>query len=206
MRQRGYLDSRQMAATFDVLRPNDLIFNYVVSNWLMGEDPAPFDILAWNGDSTRMPAAMHSFYLRSLYMRNELARGEMEVAGQQLSLSSVKNDTYVVGAINDHIVPWHGSYKTLALMGGKVHYVLTSGGHIAGIVNPPGPKAWFEATSHAAADPEKWRAAAAKHNGSWWRDWAEWADSRAGELIKPPHMGSQRYPAIADAPGEYVHG
>jgi polyhydroxyalkanoate synthase len=189
-----------------MLRANDLIFNYVVSNWLMGEDPPPFDILAWNGDSTRMPATMHSFYLRSLYMRNELARGEMEVAGQQLSLSSVKNDTYVVGAINDHIVPWHGSYKTLALMGGKVHYVLTSGGHIAGIVNPPGPKAWFEATSHAAADPEKWRAAAAKHNGSWWQDWAEWSSARAGEHIKPPHMGSRRYPAIADAPGEYVHG
>jgi polyhydroxyalkanoate synthase len=206
MAAKGVLEASQMSGTFDMLRANDLIFNYVVSNWLMGENPAPFDILAWNGDSTRMPAAMHSFYLRSLYMRNELARGELELAGQQLSLSSVKNDTYVVGAINDHIVPWHGSYKTLALMGGKVHYVLTSGGHIAGIVNPPGPKAWFEATSHAAADPEKWRAAAAKHNGSWWQDWAEWSSARAGELIKPPHVGSHRYPAIADAPGEYVHG
>jgi polyhydroxyalkanoate synthase subunit PhaC len=206
MAAKGVLDASQMSGTFDMLRANDLIFNYVVSNWLMGENPPPFDILAWNGDSTRMPAAMHSFYLRSLYMRNELARGEMEVAGQQIPLSSVKNDTYVVGAINDHIVPWHGSYKTLALMGGKVHYVLTSGGHIAGIVNPPGPKAWFEATSHAAADPEKWRAAAAKHSGSWWQDWAEWSSARAGELIKPPHMGSHRYPAIGDAPGEYVHG
>jgi poly[(R)-3-hydroxyalkanoate] polymerase subunit PhaC len=206
MAAKGVLDASQMSGTFDMLRANDLIFNYVVSNWLMGENPAPFDILAWNGDSTRMPAAMHSFYLRSLYMRNELARGELELAGQQLSLSSVKNDTYVVGAVNDHIVPWHGSYKTLALMGGKVHYVLTSGGHIAGIVNPPGPKAWFEATSHAATDPEKWRAAAAKHNGSWWQDWTEWSDPRAGERIKPPHMGSHRYPAVADAPGDYVHG
>jgi polyhydroxyalkanoate synthase subunit PhaC len=206
MAAKGVLDASQMSGTFDMLRANDLIFNYVVSNWLMGENPPPFDILAWNGDSTRMPAAMHSFYLRSLYMRNELARGEMEVAGQQIPLSSVKNDTYVVGAINDHIVPWHGSYKTLALMGGKVHYVLTSGGHIAGIVNPPGPKAWFEATSHAVAHPEKWRAAAAKHNGSWWQDWAEWSSARAGELIKPPHMGNHRYPAIGDAPGEYVHG
>ena len=135
-----------MAGTFDILRANDLIFNYVVSNWLMGQDPPAFDILAWNGDSTRMPAAMHSFYLRSLYMRNELARGELELAGQRLSLASVKNDTYVVGAINDHIVPWHGSFKTTGLMGGKVRYVLSSGGHIAGIVNPPGPKAWYEAT------------------------------------------------------------
>ena len=206
MAAKGVLDASQMSGTFDMLRANDLIFNYVISNWLMGEEPPPFDILAWNGDSTRMPSAMHSFYLRSLYMRNELARGEMEVAGQQLSLSSVKNDTYVVGAINDHIVPWHGSYKTLGLMGGKVHYVLTSGGHIAGIVNPPGPKAWYEATSHAVADPEKWRAAAAKHNGSWWQDWAEWSSARSGERIKPPSMGSHKYPATTDAPGEYVHG
>ena len=145
MAEKGVLEASQMAGTFDMLRANDLIFNYVVSNWLMGQEPPAFDILAWNGDSTRMPSAMHSFYLRSLYMRNELARGELELLGQQLSLSSVKNDTYVVGAINDHIVPWHGSYKTGGLMGGKVRYVLSSGGHIAGIVNPPGPKAWHEA-------------------------------------------------------------
>ena len=118
----------------------------------------------------------------------------------------MKNDTYVVGAINDHIVPWHSSYKTIALMGGKVRYVLSSGGHIAGIVNPPGPKAWYEATSHAVGDPEKWRASAAKHNGSWWQDWTEWSSPRAGELVAPPAMGSDRYPPVADAPGEYVHG
>ena len=119
MKEKGVLEGSQMAGTFDILRANDLIFNYVVSSWLMGQDPPAFDILAWNGDSTRMPAAMHSFYLRSLYMRNELAVGEMELAGQHLSLSDVKNDTYVVGAINDHIVPWHGSYKTGGLLGGK---------------------------------------------------------------------------------------
>ena len=112
MAEKGVLEASQMAGTFDMLRANDLIFSYVVSNWLMGQEPPAFDILAWNGDSTRMPSAMHSFYLRSLYMRNELARGELELLGQQLSLSSVKSDTYVVGAINDHIVPWHGSYKT----------------------------------------------------------------------------------------------
>jgi polyhydroxyalkanoate synthase subunit PhaC len=139
-------------------------------------------------------------------MRNELARGEMELAGQRLSLAGVKNDTYVVGAVNDHIVPWHGSFKTIGLMGGKVRYVLSSGGHIAGIVNPPGPKAWFEATSHTHADPEEWRASASKHHGSWWQDWAEWSGDRAGERVAPPPMGSRRYPAIADAPGEYVHG
>jgi polyhydroxyalkanoate synthase len=206
MAEKGVLEGSQMAGTFDILRANDLIFNYVVSNWLMGQDPPAFDILAWNGDSTRMPAAMHSFYLRSLYMRNELATGELELAGQQLSLSSVKNDTYVVGAINDHIVPWHGSYKTGGLMGGKVRYVLSSGGHIAGIVNPPGPKAWYEAADFTGADPETWRQAASKHKGSWWEDWTVWADERAGALVKPPAMGNKKYPAISDAPGEYVFG
>jgi polyhydroxyalkanoate synthase len=206
MAAKGVLEGSQMAGTFDILRANDLIFNYVVSNWLMGQDPPAFDILAWNGDSTRMPAAMHSFYLRSLYMRNELARGELELAGQRLSLASVKNDTYVVGAINDHIVPWHGSFKTTGLMGGTVRYVLSSGGHIAGIVNPPGPKAWYETGEDSTADPEAWRAAGTKHSGSWWQDWTEWSDARAGAHTTPPAMGSRRYPALGDAPGDYVKG
>jgi polyhydroxyalkanoate synthase len=210
MAAKGVLEGSQMAGTFDILRANDLIFSYVVSNWLMGQDPPAFDILAWNGDSTRMPAAMHSFYLRSLYMRNELARGELELAGQRLSLSDVRNDTYVVGAINDHIVPWHGSYKTIGLMGGNVRYVLSSGGHIAGIVNPPGPKAWFEVADESdgvpAADAEAWQASASRHRGSWWEDWTAWSDARAGEYIKPPPMGGRRHRPIADAPGEYVFG
>jgi polyhydroxyalkanoate synthase len=206
MAEKGFLEGGDMAGTFNLLRANDLIFNYVVTNWLMGQDPPAFDILAWNGDSTRLPAAMHSFYLRSLYLRNELAEGKMEMAGQRLSLSDVTNDTYVVGAINDHIVPWHSSYKTCELLGGTVRYVLSSGGHIAGIVNPPGPKAWFEATDHAPADAEEWRAAAAKHRGSWWEDWTKWAGRRAGDRVKPPAMGSSTYPAAGDAPGEYVLG
>ena len=202
----GVLEGGQMAGTFDILRANDLIFNYVVSNWLMGQDPPAFDILAWNGDNTRMPAAMHSFYLRSLYMRNELARGELELAGQKLSLSAVTNDTYVVGAINDHIVPWHASYKTGGLVGGTVRYVLSSGGHIAGIVNPPGPKAWYEAAEYTGADAETWRRENSKHKGSWWEDWTAWSDARAGALVKPPPMGSKQNRAIADAPGDYVFG
>jgi polyhydroxyalkanoate synthase len=202
----GFLEGSQMAGTFDMLRANDLIFNYVVSSWLMGQDPPTFDILAWNGDNTRMPAAMHSFYLRSLYMRNELAQGEMELAGQRLSLSDVTNDTYVVSAINDHIVPWHASYKAGGLMGGSARYVLSSGGHIAGIVNPPGPKAWYEAGDFDGAEAEAWRRAASKHKGSWWEDWTIWSAARAGELIEPPAMGSKQNPAIGDAPGEYVFG
>jgi polyhydroxyalkanoate synthase subunit PhaC len=207
MQERGVLEGRQMATTFDALRPNDLIFNYVVSNWLLGQDPPAFDILAWNSDNTRMPAAMHAFYLRSLYLRNELARGIMEVKGQRLSLADVTNDAYVVGAINDHIVPWPASYKTAGQMGGDVRYVLSSGGHIAGIVNPPGPKPWYEvAKPPNPATADQWRQAAEHHGGSWWEDWARWAGRRAGRRIQPPPMGSERYPAIADAPGSYIYG
>ena len=207
MEQQGVLEGRQMATTFDALRPNDLIFNYVVSNWLLGQDPPAFDILAWNSDNTRMPATMHAFYLRSLYLRNELARGVLEVKGQRLSLADVGNDVYVVGAINDHIVPWPASYKATALMGGNVRYVLSSGGHIAGIVNPPGPKAWYEvAKTPNPATAHQWREAAEHLSGSWWEDWAKWAGRRAGRRTDPPPMGSEKYPAIGDAPGTYVHG
>ena len=196
-----------MAGTFDMLRANDLIFNYVASNWLMGQQPPAFDILAWNGDSTRMPAAMHSFYLRSLYLRNELAMGELELAGQRLSLATSRATRYVVGAVNDHIVPWQASYKATRLLGGHVRYVLSSGGHIAGIVNPPGPKAWYVAgRAGPASAAEQWRAAAASKDGSWWADWADWAGARAGELVPPPSMGSRRYPPLGDAPGSYIHG
>ena len=206
MAAKGYLEGSQMAVTFDILRANDLIFNYVVSNWLMGEDPPVFDILAWNSDSTRMPAAMHTFYLHHLYLRNELAKGEMELAGQQLSLSDVKNDTYVVGAVNDHIVPWHASYETTRLLGGSVRYVLSSGGHIAGIVNPPGPKAWYQASARTPASADEWHASATRHSGSWWEDWTQWSEKRSGHRVAPPPVGSERYPAIADAPGSYIHG
>jgi polyhydroxyalkanoate synthase len=207
MEQQGVLEGRQMAGTFDALRPNDLIFNYVVSNWLLGQDPPAFDILAWNSDNTRMPAAMHAFYLRSLYLRNELARGVLAVRGQRLSLGDITSDAYVVGAINDHIVPWHASYKTTGLLGGNVRYVLSSGGHIAGIVNPPGPKAWYEvAKPPNPAAAAQWREAAVHHSGSWWDDWASWAGRRAGRRTAPPPMGSDRYPALADAPGSYIHG
>ncbi len=207
MEEQGVLEGKQMATTFDALRPNDLIFNYVVSNWLLGQDPPAFDILAWNSDNTRMPATMHAFYLRSLYLRNELARGVMEIKGRQLSLADVGNDVYVVGAINDHIVPWPASYKTTGLMGGDVRYVLSSGGHIAGIVNPPGPKAWYEAaTTPNPVTADQWREAAERHSGSWWEDWAKWAGRRAGRRTDPPPMGSEKYPAIADAPGSYVQG
>jgi polyhydroxyalkanoate synthase len=206
MSRSGVMRGDQMALTFDVLRANDLIFNYVVSNWLMGQQPPAFDILAWNADSTRLPAAMHSFYLRALYGQNQLARGELELAGQRLSLADMKNDTYIVGAVNDHIVPWPSSYKSTGLLGGDVRYVLTSGGHIAGIVNPPSPKAWYQVSNSNPPEPSQWREAAERHSGSWWEDWVGWSDARAGELAAPPPLGTDRYPPLGEAPGDYIHG
>ncbi len=206
MAREGVMSGTKMAATFDVLRANDLIFNYVVSNWLMGQRPPAFDILAWNADSTRLPAAMHSFYLHSLYEKNQLASGELVLAGQPLSLKDIKCDTYLVGAVNDHIVPWMSSYKATGLLGGSVRYVLSSGGHIAGIVNPPSQKAWYQVGEHYRQHATQWREGAERRAGSWWEDWAAWSDSRAGQLIAPPQMGSERFPALGPAPGDYVRG
>ncbi len=151
MARLGYLKGSEMAGTFDLLRPNDLIFNYVVSNWLMGRQPPAFDILAWNADSTRMPAAMHSFYLRACYVQNQLAKGEMVLAGQRLDLADVDQDLYIVSAINDHIVPWTSSYATIKHVSGDIRFVLSSGGHIAGIVNPPSPEAWYQTAEDQTA-------------------------------------------------------
>jgi polyhydroxyalkanoate synthase len=206
MARKGYLDAPAMSRTFDALRPNELIFNYVVSNWLLGESPPAFDILAWNSDSTRMPAAMHSFYLRSCYLENRLARGELTLAGEPIHLDAVKGDVYVVSAINDHIVPWRSAYETRRLLGGDVRFVLSSGGHIAGIVNPPGPKPWYLADGADSASPDEWHESATRHQGSWWEDWTAWSSSRAGRRVPPPPVGSERYPAIDEAPGRYVRG
>ena len=208
MRKAGVLEGKSMAGTFDVLRANDLIFNYVVSSWLMGQDPPRFDILVWNADNTRMPAAMHGFYLRNFYLENKLAAGTLEIAGTVLDLSTIKSPTYVVSAVNDHIVPWQSAYRTTGLVSGPVRFVLGNGGHIAGIVSPPGPKAWHLAAPASAALPASasaWRDTAERTNGSWWEDWALWSEQNSGALGEVPPMGSTRYPALDQAPGRYVH-
>jgi polyhydroxyalkanoate synthase subunit PhaC len=206
MARKGYLDGADMAGTFNALRANDLIFSYVASNWLMGEQPPAFDLLAWNTDSTRLPAAMHSWYLRSCYMENQLAEGTMVLGGQRLDLGAVKPDTYVVAAERDHIVPWRSSYRTTGLLGGDVRYVLASGGHIAGIVSPPDPKAWVMTSDENPPTAEEWREAASREGESWWEDWSRWMADRAGPLGKLPRVGSRRHRVLADGPGEYVHG
>jgi polyhydroxyalkanoate synthase len=206
MARTGYMDGADMTGAFNALRANDLIFSYVTSNWLMGKPPPAFDLLAWNEDSTRLPAAMHSWYLRSCYVENQLAEGTMELGGQRLDLGAVKPDTYVVSAERDHIVPWRSSYRTTGLLGGDVRYVLVSGGHIAGIVSPPDPKAWVMSSDENPATAEDWRAAATRQSESWWEDWSRWMSQRAGPHGKPSRVGSRRHPVLADGPGEYVHG
>jgi polyhydroxyalkanoate synthase subunit PhaC len=205
MAQTGYLPADSMAGTFDLLRANDLIFNYIGPNWLEGKTPPAFDILAWNGDSTRMPAAMHSYYLRHFYLDNELSRGELEVLGERLSLKEITNDTFIVAAENDHIAPWKTSFASTQLLGGDVTFTLSTAGHIAGVVNPPSPKAkhWV-ASDEAAADPDVWRQRATEVQGSWWETWTEWIGERAGGMRTPPPTGSDAHPPLGDAPGTYV--
>lgn len=204
--EKGYLAGQDMSFSFDLLRANDLIFNYVVSRWLKGEPPPAFDMLAWNEDSTHLTEAMYEQYMFSLYSENELATGRFQLKGQQLELSDITNDAYVVGAINDHIVPWQASYASVRLLGGAVRYALSSGGHIAGIVNPPNPKAWCEIADADVLpdDPTAWRETAARLPYTWWEDWIGWTNDRAGALIDPPSMGSAKYPPMEEAPGHYV--
>jgi polyhydroxyalkanoate synthase subunit PhaC len=206
MNKRGYLDSDKMAHTFDALRANDLIFSYVANNWLMGKKPPAFDLLVWNKDSTRMPAKMHSEYLRACYLNNEFARGEFVVDGQKLVPGKVDVDTYVLSAVDDHIVPWVAGYQTTQLLGGQKRFVLSSSGHIAGIVNPPGPKPkhWVNETE-LPPDPLEWRAGAEVRDTTWWEDWATWVAGQGGAMVPAPDRpGSDAFPPIEAAPGRYV--
>ncbi|HVW31455.1 MAG TPA: alpha/beta fold hydrolase, partial [Acidimicrobiia bacterium] len=206
MAKRGFLDSNEMSRTFDFMRANDLIWSYVASSWLMGEDPPAFDILAWNEDGTRMPAAMHSFYLRACYIENQLARGVMTLAQTPLDLRRVTADAYVLAAKEDHIAPWRSAYKTTQLLPGNVRFTLSSSGHIAGIVNPPSPKAVHWTNPSNPPDPTDWLAGATEHKGSWWEDWTAWIGERSGAKGPAPALGSTKYPVVDDAPGKYVFG
>jgi poly[(R)-3-hydroxyalkanoate] polymerase subunit PhaC len=205
MNKKGFMDAADMARTFSALRANDLVFQYVSNNWLQGNKPPAFDLLAWNEDSTRMPARMHSEYLRSCFLRNEFARGEFEIAGDRLDPGLVDIDTYVLAAVDDHIVPWLSGYKTAQLLGGKTRFVLSTSGHIAGVINPPSPKAKHWVNETLPADAHEWKANADLVDGTWWEDWAAWIADRGGELIPAPdHEGSDDYPPIEKAPGTYV--
>jgi polyhydroxyalkanoate synthase len=205
MARRGYLRATELSTTFDLLRANDLIWNYVASNWLMGERPPAFDVLAWNQDGVRMPARMFAFYLRYCYLENQLARGEMNLAGTRLNLDAITEHVYLVAAKEDHIVPWASAYRSTQLLASPRRFVLTSSGHIAGIVNPPNGKGRYWTNEALPPDPNAWLAGTAEHSDSWWDDWTTWIAERAGERRAPPSLGSDRYPALGPAPGVYVH-
>ena len=205
MAKRGFLESTEMAHTFDLLRANDLVFQYVVNNWLMGERPPSFDLLAWNADGTRMPAKMHSEYLRSCFLHNEFAEGELAIGGERLDPAKIEIDTYVLSAVDDHIVPWISGYKTTQLLGGHNRFVLSTSGHIAGIVNPPSPKAKHWTNDDLPPDPEDWKAGAQLRDETWWEDWARWIAERGGPKVAARKtLGSAGYPVLEDAPGSYV--
>jgi polyhydroxyalkanoate synthase len=205
MGEKGYLDASAMARTFDALRANDLIWNYVSSGWLMGEAPAAFDLLAWNADSTRMPARMHGEYLQACYVSNRLARGTMRMLGRRVRLDTIRQDAYYVAAEQDHITPWASCYDSSRLLAGEVRFILSSSGHIAGIVNPPGGRRTFRTGEERPAAAQRWLAASTLHEGTWWNDWASWMRPRSGRRGAPPPLGNADYPVLCAAPGTYVH-
>jgi polyhydroxyalkanoate synthase len=208
MNQAGYLDGADMASAFRLLRPNNLIWHYVMHSYLYGEELPPSDVLFWNCDTTRMPAAMHEFYLRELYLNNRLVRpGELAIGGRRLDLGAIAQPLYAVGAEQDHIAPWKQTFRLCGLSGGSARYVLATSGHILGIINPPvtPPKRrYWVAEATGQRDAEAWREGAKKPSGSWWEDWARWLSERCGPLGPPPSLGNRQYPPLEAAPGRYV--
>ncbi len=205
-REKGILDGAEMARVFAWMRPNDLVWNYWVNNYLLGADPPAFDILFWNADSTRLPAKLHADFL-DLYLRNPLpAAGETRVLGKPIDLKKVRVPTYVLAGITDHIVPWQAAYRSTRIFGGRPQFVLSSSGHIQSIVNPVGnAKAAYFAGGPAGDDPNAWLKGATQSRGSWWEHWAEWLGRHAGERRPAPEkLGSPTHRPGAAAPGRYV--
>jgi polyhydroxyalkanoate synthase len=206
MSKRGYLEGSEMAATFNMLRSNDLIWSFVINNYLMGRDPFPFDLLYWNSDSTRMPAAMHSYYLRNFYLKNLLAQpGGIRLNGVSIDLAKVRTPVYFASTQEDHIAPWRSTYAGARLFSGPVRFVLGGSGHIAGIVNPPAANKYsYWAHAKLPAAPEDWLNSATQQPGSWWPDWAGWVAQQGGGKVTARIPGKGRLKALEDAPGAYV--
>jgi poly(3-hydroxyalkanoate) synthetase len=205
-RQKGVLDGADMARVFAWLRPNDLIWNYWVNNYLMGNDPPAFDILFWNADTTRLPAALHADFL-DLYVRNPLTQaGSTTVLGRPIDLRQVDCPTYVVAGLTDHIVPWQAAYRTTQMLGGRPEFVLSSSGHIQSIVNPPGnPKAAYVSGGRTAQDPQQWLRGASEAKGTWWEHWTRWVAGQSGRQVPAPErLGSRKHRPLEPAPGRYV--
>jgi len=205
-RSSGVMDGESMAAVFTWMRPNDLVWNYWVNDYLMGKKPAPFDILAWNADKTNLPAALHNQFL-DMFATNMLAhpRG-MTVLGSPVDLSQVKVDTYITGGTTDHLTPWRGCYASTQLLGGHCTFVLANTGHIQTLICPPGnPKSKYWVGGEPGPDPDAWKASAEERSGTWWGHWADWVIERSeGEVPAPEELGSDAHPVLGNAPGTYV--
>ena len=213
MARQGYLDSRRMSGAFQLLRSKDLIWSRMVRSYLLGERPAMFDLMAWNADATRMPARMHSEYLRRLFLNNDLAASRYEAGGRPVSLRDIRVPVFAVSTTGDHVAPWRSVYKIQALTDADVTFVLSNGGHNAGIVSPPGtPRREHQIATHRGnenyVDPDAWRDQAEHHDGSWWPCWRSWLDRHSGSPVAPPGMGApgKGLMPLCDAPGTYVFG
>ena len=208
MRARGYLDGAEMAATFRLLRANPLIWHYVVQGWLCGERPPPHDVLYWNMDTTRMPCRMHEFYLRAMYLKNDLVKPDaLTLAGEPIDLARIHVPLYQVATEDDHIAPWRQTFRINGHVTGHKRFVLSSSGHILGIVNPPvtPPKRHYRVgPAHRGQTADAWHATAEHREGSWWEDWSAWLAVYCGEPDTPPPLATAALPKLADAPGTYV--
>jgi polyhydroxyalkanoate synthase len=207
----GVLPGSKMAGAFNMLRANDLIWSFVINNYLLGKQPMPFDLLYWNSDTTRMPEKLHLSYLRNCYKENALALGKMEMAGVKLDLSKVKVPVYLQSAKEDHIAPANSVFKSVNLFGGPVRFIIAGSGHIAGVINPPAAKKYqywtndsFEKKSGGAKDIESWRTGSTEHPGSWWPDWDVWLSKLSGKKIAARQPGTGKLKVLGDAPGTYV--
>ncbi len=201
----GILEGRKMATTFNMLRANDLIWSFVVNNYLLGKSPVPFDLLYWNSDTTRMPEATHLFYLREFYKNNALARGQMVLAGEKLDLAKVKLPIYLQAAREDHIAPCRSVYKSTRLFKGPIRFVIAGSGHIAGVINPPDAKKYqYWTNDFLPPTVEEWQGGAVEHPGSWWPDWSAWLAPLSGPKVPARKPGSGKLKPLGSAPGSYV--
>ncbi|MDH5246409.1 MAG: alpha/beta fold hydrolase, partial [Betaproteobacteria bacterium] len=211
MWEQGFLDTKQMAGAFQILRSNDLVWSRMVREYLMGERAAMNDLMAWNADATRMPYRMHTDYLRQLFLDNDLAEGRYKVAGKPIALTDIRAPLFCVGTTRDHVAPWRSVYKIHLLSDTDVTFLLTTGGHNAGIVSEPGGNGRsFQMLTTPKdgqyVDPDSWQAAAPRREGSWWPAWSAWLGERSGRPAAPPPLGGKGALApICDAPGTYVH-
>ncbi|HZK92521.1 MAG TPA: class I poly(R)-hydroxyalkanoic acid synthase [Stellaceae bacterium] len=205
MSKKGYLEAHDMHQTFNMLRANDLIWSFVVNNYLLGKQPFPFDLLYWNADSTRMPAAMQSFYLRKMYQENLLSKpGGISLGGVKIDLRRIRTPSFLLSTREDHIAPWRSTYAATQTYAGPTKFVLSASGHIAGVINPPGSKYGHWRNDKNPPSPDEWLAGAEKHDGSWWPVWEEWIAQYGGGMVPARHPGDGKLKPIEDAPGSYV--